>query len=214
LLAHPAPSALSAGPAPAVLAARDMSDLMTDFFCDLAGHAASLEWANRVHHQAGSQSDPLTPAQTANATRVRARLLRRGEGDSVLAGADAGHAAGGRTPVEPLDPMGQGLRGQDVAAFGLPGGRGPGVRGAVLRNTQWTGKRLTGLDLTRADLSGADLRRTHLDRVSLAGARLDGARLTEARLAGVNLTGADLTAADLTRARLSAVDLTGALLTR
>ncbi|HSV66372.1 MAG TPA: pentapeptide repeat-containing protein [Mycobacteriales bacterium] len=197
LVADTAATELRDGTEPAALAAREMSDLMTDFFCDLAGHTTALEWANTVYRPAGPETGP-SPAQLANATRVRTRLRRRGDD--------------GRERVEPLDLSGQDLRDQDVAAFALPGGNGPGLRGAVLRDTVWTGKRLARLDLTSADLTSADLRQTQLDEVELAGARLTGARLTEARLTDVSLAGADLTGADLTRARLVEVDLTGAVL--
>src|SRR5262249_3409760 len=187
LVADTAATELKEGNEPATLAAREMSDLMTDFFCDLAGHVAALDWASRTRHPAAGTRSAASAAAQANATRIRARLHRRGDTVAIV-GATAG---GDRTrPAAPLDLSGQDLRDQDLAAFALAGGRGPGLRGAVLRDANVAGRRLTGLDLTGADLTAADLTRSRLEQVGLAGAHLVGTRVGGARLAGVNLAGA------------------------
>src|SRR5262249_8506183 len=77
LVADTAATELKAGNEPTALAAREMSDLMTDFFCDLAGHAAALGWANRTRHPAAGTRSAASAAAQANATRIRARLHRR-----------------------------------------------------------------------------------------------------------------------------------------
>ena len=194
LVADATAAELRAGREPGMLAEAEMSDLMADFFCDLAGHEQALRWA------AGAPSSGAGPA---NATRVRIRLRRRDD--------EGGIAAPGK-PTGPLDLTGVDLRGQDVAALDRPGGGALGLRGAVLRATVWAGMRLHGLDLTGADLTGADLSRARVEATNLVGARLTDARLVGARLTASRLTRADLTGADLTGARLVDVDLTGARL--
>src|SRR5262249_7569424 len=71
LVADTAATELREGNEPTTLAAREMSDLMTDFFCDLAGHAAAARCANRTRSAGPQASTDAT--QQANATRIRAR---------------------------------------------------------------------------------------------------------------------------------------------
>src|SRR5262249_13434016 len=135
LVADTAATELREGNEPTTLAAREMSDLMTDFFCDLAGHAAAARCANRTRSAGPQASTDAT--QQANATRIRARLRRRGDHGSE-AGSHRAH------DVPPVELSGQDLRDQDLAAFALPGDN-RGLRGALLRDTNLAGKHLTGL---------------------------------------------------------------------
>ena len=188
LVADAAAGQLRGGGDPTVLLDAEMSDLMTDFFCDLAGHEAAYRWAQAEHR---------TGAGRANATRIGARLRRRD--DAQLVPGD------GR-----VDLRGSDLRDQDVAAYGRAAGGGTGLQGALLSDTTWARMTLRGLDLAGADLTSADLRDTRLSSVDLMNARLRNARLSGAVLAKVDLRAADLTGADLTRTRMVDVDLTGA----
>jgi WD40 repeat protein/uncharacterized protein YjbI with pentapeptide repeats/3',5'-cyclic AMP phosphodiesterase CpdA len=202
LVADNAATAVKVGDEAPELAVQEMSDLMTDFFCDLAGHATAVAWADSAPiDSAGAKT------RRANATRVRARLLRRSQVSDDPSPIDD-------IPETPLDLSGQDLRDQDVAALGvLPGTKagqpGTGLRRANLKGSVWKGTRIRNLDLTEADLTSADLRQTRIDQVDLSRSRLREARLTEARLSQVRLQDADLRGADLTRARLNDVDLTG-----
>src|SRR5262249_53112481 len=132
LVADTAATELREGNAPTTLATREMSDLMTDFFCDLASHAAAARWADRTR-SAGPQASTAA-TQQANATRIRARLRRRGDHGSG-AGSHPAH------DVPPVELSGQDLRDQDIAAFALPG-NDRGLRGALLRDANLAGKRL------------------------------------------------------------------------
>jgi WD40 repeat protein/uncharacterized protein YjbI with pentapeptide repeats/3',5'-cyclic AMP phosphodiesterase CpdA len=198
LVADAAAAAVRSGEDPADLAAAEMSDLMTDFFCDLVGPAVAATWARATL----GTSDARSPLR-ANATRVRARLTRRGIAAKAVEPTDAG----------PLDLSRQDLRDQDLAALAATrgdGGPNSGLRGASLVSTVLSGLRIGDVDLAGADLSYADLRETHLTGTDLTGARLLGADAEGARLSGVNLSGADLTGTDLRRTRLVDVDLSHA----
>ena len=204
----------SGRPAPE-LAMSQMSDLMTDFFCDRCGPSVARSWADGVLRRGSSPGAEGVGRprreERANATRVRARLSRRADLEVADFGDPAPHAD---ETLPPLDLSGQDLRDQDLAA--LSGHRdqgGPrGLQGAVLRDTTWTGRGLTGLDLTGADLARSALDRTRLVNVDLTRAHLGGARLVGAQLSQVSLRGADLRGADLSRALLKDVDLRGAAL--
>ncbi|MDQ1295123.1 MAG: hypothetical protein QG608_3008, partial [Actinomycetota bacterium] len=207
LVADTLATAVRAGRRPLELASSPMSDLMTDFFCDLAGPPVAGSWADEVLR--GKDGGPSRQQESANATRVRARLRRRAALDLAESGEPAASAP---ETVVPLDLSGQDLRDQDLAAFSGPSTRGEpgGLRHAVLRDTIWAGKGVTGLDLAGADLTRADLEGTRLLDVDLTHATLSGARLAGAHLTRVDLRGADLRGADLNRAVLKDVDLRGA----
>jgi hypothetical protein len=75
LVADAMATAVRSGQRSPELAAGEMSELMTDFFCDLAGHSTALSWADgtlhRTEHRTDGASDP-TLAERANATRSAA----------------------------------------------------------------------------------------------------------------------------------------------
>jgi hypothetical protein len=166
LVADAMATAVRSGQRSPELAAGEMSELMTDFFCDLAGHSTALSWADGTLCRADGAPDP--PCERANATRVRGRL--RGCEEATMA----------------LDLHGQDLRDQDLAALARADGReGAGsLRHSVLRDTILAGKRLSGLDLTGADLTGADLTRALLTDVDLTGADLTGTTWFRAAVLG------------------------------
>jgi len=70
LVADHAAKQMVSGSVPSMLMSREMSDLMTDFFCDLAGEKAALQWTvNTLTDYTISE-----PAAKSNAVRVRTRL--------------------------------------------------------------------------------------------------------------------------------------------
>ncbi|WP_322753832.1 pentapeptide repeat-containing protein [Frankia sp. Cas3] len=210
----------TAGHPNGLLAAREMSELMADFFADLADRNEAARWAQNT------VDDPNAPAVAqANALVVARRLdipLRTG---AKLADADlAGHDLAGRD-----------LRGADLRRTNLTDARldhadlrGADLRGAILTGASLAGTALDGADLTGAKLTGATVRDVNAERVMARKAALDGiqiiggmlpgldlagASMKQARVTGTELTGADLTGADLHGARFVDADLTGAVLT-
>ncbi|WP_322779083.1 TIR domain-containing protein, partial [Frankia sp. Cas4] len=203
-----------------LLAAQIMSELMADFFADLAGRDEAARWAQDTVDDA----DAPTVAK-ANAELVARRLnipLRTG---AKFAGTDlAGYDLAGRD-----------LRDADLRRANLTDARldhadlrGANLRDAILTGASLTATALTGADLTRANLTGATVRDGSADRLTARHADLDsiqliggtlrgldlaGASMRGARVTGAGLTGVDLTGADLRGARVIDTDLTGAVLT-
>uniref|UniRef100_UPI002AD4AF39 TIR domain-containing protein n=1 Tax=unclassified Frankia TaxID=2632575 RepID=UPI002AD4AF39 len=170
-----------AGEAGNLLAAREMSELMADFFTDLAGRDAAARWAQDTVDDADAPG-----VAKANAVVVARRLgigLRTG---AKLAGADlAGHDLSGRD-----------LRGADLRRANLTDARldRADLRGADLRDAVLTGAFLaatvlSGADLSGARLAGATVRDVSADRVVARGADLTGARFINTDLTGAVLTG-------------------------
>ncbi|WP_250283546.1 pentapeptide repeat-containing protein, partial [Frankia sp. CiP1_Cm_nod2] len=203
-----------------LLAAQKMSELMADFFTDLAGRDAAARWAQNT------VTDAAAPAVAkANAELVARRLGVRLRTGADLAGADlAGE-----------DLSGQDLRDADLRRANLTDARldradlrGADLRAAVLAGASLKGTRLDGADLSEARLTGATLSDVAAEgvvahEVDLDGARisggvlraadLTGASMRQARVTGAELTGVDLTGADLSGTRFVDTDLTGATLT-
>ncbi|WP_322763155.1 pentapeptide repeat-containing protein [Frankia sp. Cr2] len=219
-LTAPTGHAGHAGHADDLLAAREMSELMADFFADLADRTEAARWAQNT------VDDPNAPAVAkANALVVARRLnipLRTG---AKFAGTDlAGHDLAGRD-----------LRDADLRRANLTDARldhadlrGADLRGAILTGASLAGTALSGADLTGTKLTGATVRDVSAERVMARKAALDGiqiiggmlpgldlagASMKQARVTGTELTGADLTRADLHGARFVDTDLTGAVLT-
>ncbi|MHC4877820.1 MAG: WD40 repeat domain-containing protein [Planctomycetota bacterium] len=144
-----------------------MSPLMTDFFCDLAGHDESREWAGRV--TTGSLGLPASVVK--NATTVLSRLPK------VTQVKGAGLVFTAHSPVTNL--QGSDLRGEDLTGLDL---RGANLSGADLREQTLDGCDLTGANLSNADLSGASLRKAVLSHADLSGADLSRADLCGAVL--------------------------------
>ncbi|WP_239375824.1 pentapeptide repeat-containing protein, partial [Frankia sp. Cj5] len=150
-----------------LLAAQEMSELMVDFFTDLAGRDAAARWA---------QDTVDAPAVSkANAVVVARRLgimLRTG---AKLAGTDlAGHDLSGRD-----------LRGADLREANLADARldRADLRDAVLTGAFLDAAVLSGADLSGARLAGAMVREVSADRVVACGAGLDGIQVIGGTLA-------------------------------
>jgi NACHT domain/Pentapeptide repeats (8 copies) len=154
------------------LAEHELTPVMVDFLCDLAGEPV-LTWAR----SAVQASRPRGPAAKANALLI---LQRR------------------RATVAAANYMDQDLRGRDLSGQDLTGAvlDGADLSGAVLprslRGASLRGARLVAARLEDADLAGADLTDADLSQAWLLGADLRGARLGGARLDRAVLVGADL----------------------
>jgi uncharacterized protein YjbI with pentapeptide repeats/nucleoside phosphorylase len=167
----------------AALRIREMSDLMIDFFGDLAGPNVSMAWAEQVLRGAAGE------VAKKNALRMVARL--RGQIlDVELTFSEEG--------------KGVSLPGQDL--------RGKDLSGQDLRWADLSGADLTDARLVDADLQGAKLMRATAVRADLTRAKLAGADLRDANLDGARLLGADLTDAHLEGTWLRAAKLVGAKL--
>ncbi|NLU72789.1 TIR domain-containing protein [Streptomyces sp. HNM0575] len=152
-----------------LLAARPLTQLAVEFFCDLADHARCTAWVQEVLNSPGPRT---SEAARANAVRVIDRL--RVPADADLRGA--------RLVGEDLsarDFSGVDLTGADLTDTRL---LGTGLSGAVLRDARLVGARLDEADLSGADLTGADLRRARLIRTDLRGAHLTDSRWNRAAL--------------------------------
>jgi nucleoside phosphorylase len=197
LVAHDAADEVLKTADSAALRVREMSDLMIDFFNDLArarvrtGSNVAIAWAEQVLRGAAGE------AAKKNALRMVARL--RGEiVDRELKLFEEGKGA---------NLAEQDLRGKDLS--------GQDLRWADLSGADLTDARLVGADLERASLIRATAVRADLTRAMLLGADLRDANLTQAKLVGAdlrdaNLEGARLLGADLTDARLDGVRLLAA----
>lgn len=180
LVAREAAAHLAAGDS-GLLAARPLSPLAVEFFCDLADHDRCTSWARDVLHAPGPRT---SEAARANAVRIIDRL--RVPADADLRGARL---------------MGEDLSGRDFSGVDLTGADltdtrlvGANLTGATLRDTRLVGARLDHADLSGADLTGADLRRARLTRADLRGARLTRSRWNRAALIAP-LTDPDVAAA-------------------
>ena len=160
---------------------RPMSELMTDFLCDLAGRDTAQIWANQIMQRA------MTGPISDNALLVLRRL--------------------GLEATATIHFPGRGLLGRDFSGWKMPGAD---LSGADLTETQFIGTDLTGANLTgarivnarfdRAQMPGALLRDANLSGTSLIGADLSDADLTGATMRRVALTGATVTPAALATA--------------
>ncbi|WP_314174398.1 WD40 domain-containing protein [Streptomyces winkii] len=153
----------------ALLAARPLTQLAVEFFCDLADHARCTEWVQGVLNSPGPRT---SEAARANAVRIIDRL--RVPADADLRGA--------RLVGEDLsarDFSGVDLTGADLTDARL---LGTNLSGAILRGARLVGARLDQADLGDADLTGADLRRARLTRTDLRGAVLTDSRWNRAAL--------------------------------
>ncbi|MGF7236810.1 MAG: TIR domain-containing protein, partial [Frankia sp.] len=159
------------GTATSLLAAREMSALMADFFCEAAGQSRAQEWIRSVR-----DDDGATAAAKANVLAVAARLQVRGL-RIRLAGQDLR-----RQPLSGLDLRFADLSGANLAGTRL---RGVDLTGARLRSANLGQAHLEDVVLDRTDLSAADLRGARLRETTLRGARTADARWDRAALLGV-----------------------------
>jgi DNA-binding beta-propeller fold protein YncE len=161
LVANHAAEQLASGETdPEVLGRRELSALMADFLCGLAGRARAQTWATRV----------LGAPAGAETTKRNALLVLDRMGERAEAG---------------VQLQGKKLRGQTFSsAQDLSGAN---LRGADLIDARLVGVNLSGADLAGAKLVGARLDRADLSHANLTGADLTGARLLGADLRGAAL---------------------------
>jgi WD40 repeat protein/3',5'-cyclic AMP phosphodiesterase CpdA len=176
------------GGGPDVLGEREISPLMAEFFCDLAGRDRAVAWARGVLAARGGAE-----AAKANALLVLHLLQER--------------------PVEPASLAGQGMRGADLSGRDLSGAdlRNADLGEAMLVGANLRGARLGGAVARHARLDGADLRDADLREADLSGARLLGADLRGALLAGSRWRRAALLGATLDPDGLGGLDSWGAV---
>ncbi|MEU5690826.1 trypsin-like peptidase domain-containing protein [Actinosynnema sp. NPDC020468] len=129
------------------VATRRMSRLMVDFFCDMAGHQAALDWAQRVLAE---------PQSSEQAKQNAADVVRR---------------LGSSTPITLSDVD---VRVIDLSALDL---RGAVLRGANLTGQRLVDRDLTGADLTGATLRGVRMFGGSLRNAVLADTDWRGAAL-------------------------------------
>ncbi|WP_239377231.1 pentapeptide repeat-containing protein, partial [Frankia sp. Cj5] len=164
-----------AGEAGNLLAAREMSELMADFFADLAGRDTAARWA-----QDSVDTVDAPAVSKANAVVVARRLGIRLRTGAQLAGTD----------LAGQDLSGRDLRGADLREANLTDARldRADLRDADLRDAVLTGAFLdaavlSGADLSGARLTGARVREVSADRVVACGAGLDGIQVIGGTLA-------------------------------
>ncbi|WP_224240699.1 WD40 domain-containing protein [Hyalangium gracile] len=177
LVARKAAQEIQASQSAASLEQRAMSDLMADFFIDLAGPERACNWAM------AEAASPRNDAAKKNAIRVLRRL--RETRKSLGASTDLGARK---------DFQGSDLRGQNMSRVDL--------RGARLEGANLSGSTLVEANLSEAHLNEAQLGRANLERAALVGADLSKADLSGARLLGADLSGAKLAGAKLRGAML------------
>jgi WD40 repeat protein/uncharacterized protein YjbI with pentapeptide repeats/3',5'-cyclic AMP phosphodiesterase CpdA len=182
IVAREAARALETGRGGGALSQREMSRLMVEFFCDLAGRDTAVAWA-QVALIGGS-----TEAAQSNARRVL-RWLGEAVSEQRLAGKD----------LRGQDLAGENLDGSDLSGAVLSGSnlKGASLRGANLRWAKLIDVDLEGASLLGADLSAADLSRARLTQADLRETILKGTVLHRARLLGGRREEQGLLEADL-----------------
>ncbi|MGH8899813.1 MAG: pentapeptide repeat-containing protein [Egibacteraceae bacterium] len=190
LVANHAAACLTSGEAdPEVLGKRELSALMVDFFCGLAGRARARAWATSV----------LGAPAGAEAAKRNALLVLDRLGERAPRAQLQGQDLRGQTFSSAQDLSGADLRGADLTDARLVG---VNLSGANLVHATLVGARLDGATLRGADLRGADLTGARLLGADLGGAmlatgvwrraRLIGARLDRGALDGCDTWGAAL----------------------
>jgi WD40 repeat protein/3',5'-cyclic AMP phosphodiesterase CpdA len=160
-----------------ILTTRRMSRLMIEFFCDLAGHDASREWATKI------LADPHSPAAAK----------QNGLSFWDRVGAPGERRAG--RPLHRQELAGVDLRDQDLTGRDL---READLRGANLRGMRLEATDLAGADLRDADLTGARLIGGSLRDAILTGSKWDGAALLGVEVPGEAANSAELRPAAIT----------------
>ena len=161
------------------LAERELTPLMADFLCDLAGEDRVIAWARRT---------AIAAQSPGRAAKPNAQLVLGRRGVTVTAANYAGQDLRGR------DFAGQHLTGASFAGANLTGAV---LHNATLRAADLRGARLGAARLDHAVLIDADLRDADLTQARLVGADLRGARLGGATLRRAALVGATLDAGTL-----------------
>ncbi len=164
---------------PTVLAVREMSDLMTDFFHQLVGAERAQQWAWTALRKGGDVAKK-------NALHVLDRL-------------------GAQTKIG-VKLAGQDLRGKDFSGQDF---RGADLSGADLSDARFVDTNLGGATLARAKLVRADLTRARLMSADLTGADLSFATLLDADLREAKLSGVRFRVAKLLGAKVDAAGLAG-----
>jgi hypothetical protein len=159
---------------PEALGKRELTALMADFFCGLAGSADARAWAR----------DIVSASSSAEMAKRNALLVLDRLGERVQASVQ----------LEGQDLQGQTFSPeQDLS--------GANLRRANLTDARLVGVQLSGADLGHAALVGARLDRAHLVGADLTGADLTGARLLGTDLRGAALAGSVWRRAGLIGAR-------------
>ncbi len=169
LVAQATAGKLQEGTAADTLAARKMSQLMLDFFCDLAGHDLARRWAVDV------LADPVaSEVAKQNGLAITRRL-----------------GSGARQNLAGIDLRGQDLTNRDLQNANLQGADLRGMRlvetklvGADLRDTDLTGVRMVRGDLTGAQVAGSRWNRAALLGVSGLDDLIAAPELAAAAIAG------------------------------
>jgi WD40 repeat protein/3',5'-cyclic AMP phosphodiesterase CpdA len=188
LVANRAAGEIKSGATPAVLALREMSPLMADFFCDLAGRETALEWARSTV----SKAEDDQPFAKSNASLVLERLGEKTVSNVRMAEAD----------LRGKSFSGQNLQGADFTGADLTETR---FEGSDLRDANLSNAVLENADLTRADLRSAKLR-----EVKASGATFLGTDLRDGVLAGADMRRAKLVGARLSQSGLTHCNIFGA----
>jgi WD40 repeat protein len=188
LVARKASKEIRDGGTSILLSSRPLSPLMADFFCDLAGQAAS-NWARVTAVRASIGAD----VTKNNALEV----LTRSRGETVV-----------------LNLAGQDLRGKDFAGQSLVRAdiRGADLTDARLTGVDLTGAQLDGAKLVYADFTGAILCGASLINADFSYSTLLGADLRGAHFAGSKWSRAKLVGAMIIPGAMQGLDTWGAAL--
>ncbi|MGH8904445.1 MAG: pentapeptide repeat-containing protein, partial [Egibacteraceae bacterium] len=179
---------------PEALSRRELSVLMADFLCGLAGRARARAWARDVLGAAAGAE-----IAKGNALLVLDRLGERAQPGAQLQGQDLR----GKTFSSAQDLSGADLRGADLTDARLVG---VNLTGANLAGATLVGARLDRANLSRADFTGADLTGAWLLGADLRGAVLAGTIWRRARLIGAHVDPGALDGCDTWGAALPDVE--------
>ncbi len=187
LVAKKIASQITTDTEPEALGEREMTALMTDFVCDLAGREHALAWARRVI--AGKERS----SARANALLVLDRLGEQmGEvalSEENLSGRDLSESVLAGATFTVTDLTEASLADTDLSGADFTGTT---LVGADLTRAVLAGAKLDGADAHGARLLGADLRGASLERVNLRRAKLLGALVDPDAFEGCNTFGAAL----------------------
>ncbi len=170
LVARQAAAEVKASGSAEVLAMREMSDLMADFFCDLAGRDPALGWATHALRSGDEVSGKNALTIVKRLGEILPKKLKFRSEDL------RGH-----------DFSGQMLANADFSFADLSRAK---LVEASLRHACLQSANFLGADLTKADLRRADLRDADLSEARLLGADLTDADLRATRFIAAKLVGA------------------------
>ena len=183
LVAHQAAEELKTGDTVDILARREMSPLMVDFFCSLAEKENAVRWVHKT----------LTTQASSKVAKKNALLVRSRLGEArVVESSDTTQASDQGSVIFQL--AGQNLRGQDLS--------GQDLRSANLLDANLTEALLVGADLSRANLENAIFMHANLSKSILRDARVNNADFSQAQLLDADLRGINANDAHWRRCKL------------